>query len=208
MAFKIKQIQTKFKATQEADGSHTINIGDIQSEEDRDIVLNIELGPSAETDSQEIASLHLSYFNVISSRQVDLTSKVAIARPVTVVESAVKGNKKIDLAKNRVFTADTIANAKLLGDQKKLQEGRDLVNKAITQLQGSLTASDTYTQGLVDDLKRTLEGLKDVVAYEDHGYQSMSAMSAQHYNQRSAGTMANKSYETSSRMQSKSAYKQ
>jgi len=203
----IKKIYTKFKTSSDSAGVHTVAIGDIQSEEERDILASVELPAGDQSESVPIVEARLGYFNVVASRQDDRVLTISLARPEAVAEGSGKANYKVDLQRNRLTAADAISEAKVLGEQRKFPEARAIVEKAQAVLKASLSKDDKYTVALLGDLQRTLEGLVDNTSFTTGGYQAMNSMAGAHYNQRSAGKNASPAYETSSRLQSKSAYK-
>jgi len=203
---QITQVHSKFKHTLN-NGSASITLGDIQSEEVRDILVSLTTctlpGSLAQ---QEVARVTLSYFNVISAHQCDAAANVFVARPEQLHD--VNVNFKVDIQRNRITAADSIAEARALGDKNDLKAARAKVEEAIAKLKISLSKSDPFTLGLILDLEKTLEGLQDRSAYTTFGNKTMNAMESAHNQQRSAGKTSSPMYETSSRMQAKAAYKQ
>lgn len=205
----IKKILTKFKIiVDEASSTQTVTIGDIQSEEERDILLTVDL-PQCEVvgnQQQEVVEAVLSYFNVISSRQEEFKTSVSVARPGVVNESTNKVSFKLDLQRNRITTADAIEAGKKLGDQGKLEDARNVIKAAMEKLNASISKDDKFTKGLVADLQKTLDGLQDRQAYNDYGAQQMNAAAGMHWNQRAAQKTWSPSYETSSRSAQKAYF--
>jgi len=196
---KINKLKTKFKVTEKTAGqSYTVTVGDIQSEEEKDILCEISL---AKVDSdvdgksdkkkisqfysiylshglflaQEIVKVKLSYFNVISSQQEEASSTISIKRSATDVD--LKPNYSIDKQKNRILAADTLQDAKSLADKRNLDEARTAINKTIETIKNSISAEDSYCKGLITDLEEALKGLRSHQEYSSYGNQTISGYS-------------------------------
>jgi len=203
----ITKILTKFKTVVDVGtGVHTVTIGDIQSEEERDVLVTLDLPDGGELEQQEVIEAVLSYFNVITSRQEELKTIIRVMRPATVDDGTNKVNFKLDLQRNRISTANAIEAAKKLGDEGKLEEARKTINAAMEKLRASLSKDDKFTQGLLRDLEKTLEGLQDRQSYSSYGQQQMNAAAGMHWNQRAAQKAWSPSYETSSRSAQKANF--
>jgi len=204
---EIKKILTKFKTTVDAaTQTHTVTIGDIQSEEERDILVMVDIPSCGDTSTQEVLEALLTYFNVITSRQEELKTSIHLARPGVVDESTNIVNMKLDLQRNSITTANAIEQAKALGDQSKLEEARNLIKAAMEKLNSSVSKDDKFTKGLVSDLQKTLDGLQDRSAYASYGQHQMNAAAGMHWNQRAAQKNWSPSYETSSRSAQKANF--
>lgn len=203
----IKKILTKFKTTVEDAQTQTVTIGDIQSEEERDILLSLDLPalPHALYDTP-LLEVTLSYFNVITSQLEESYSVVSISRPSAIDEANNKVNFKLDLQRNRIATAEAMENAKKQGDAGNLTEARATINNAIAKLRASISSSDKFVQGLIHDLEKALEGLQDNSAYVSYGAQQMNTGNQMHWNQRAAQKTWSPSYETSSRSAQKANF--
>jgi uncharacterized protein YegL len=200
----IKKLKTKFKVTEKTAGqSYTVTVGDIQSEEEKDLLCEISVPKTeSDVDAQEIVKLKLSYFNVITSQQEEASTTISIKRSATDTDH--KPSYSIDKQKNRILAADTLQEAKSLGDQNKLDAARDVINKTVQTIKTSISAEDPYCKGLVTDLEEALKGLRSQQEYSSYGNQTISGYTSAHYQQRATTKTA--SYQTSNRANMKSAY--
>eukprot|EP00029_Vermamoeba_vermiformis_P002675 TRINITY_DN1304_c0_g1_i1.p1 TRINITY_DN1304_c0_g1~~TRINITY_DN1304_c0_g1_i1.p1 ORF type:complete len:554 (+),score=136.71 TRINITY_DN1304_c0_g1_i1:55-1662(+) len=200
----IKKLKTKFKVTEKVAGkSYTVTVGDIQSEEEKDLLCEISLSKSdSDVDAQEIVKVKLSYFNVITSQQEEAATTISVKRSAS--DSDRKPNYSIDKQKNRILAADTLQEAKVLGDKSQLDAAREVINKTVQIIKSSISADDSYCKGLVTDLEEALKGLRSHQEYSSYGNQTISGYTSAHYQQRATTKTA--SYQTSNRANMKSAY--
>jgi len=195
----ITKVHTKFNYTVKNE-LYTTALGDIQSEEERDIVCSISLQGSAEIPHSEILTAKLGYFNVLSAKQEELNASCIIARRNDT--GNVIANPLVDRQKNRIIAADAITMAKLQGDEGDYVKARQTIQTAIDTLKNSISANDPLVISLLADLANSLSGLQDRQSYKDYGVYAMSTYASSHYQQRATHTTT--SYTTSAREYMKS----
>lgn len=117
----------------------------------------------------------MSYFNVISSQQEEATTTISVKRSDS--DSDRKPNYSIDKQKNRILAADTLQEAKALGDKSQLDAAREVINKTVQVIKSSISADDSYCKGLVTDLEEALKGLRSHQEYSSYGNQTISGYS-------------------------------
>jgi len=200
---KILAVKTAFKVATGENGSWTVNVGDLQSEEFRDVLIEtsvpaLEHAPS--NLSQPVVNITLSYFNVITSKQEEVSLAGTILRSNP--EDVSVPDVYVDQQKNRFVAADALTLAKEHGDKKQYEEGRQLLDTAITVLSTSVSKDVEYVKELVIDLQKAKEGLKDQTSFSTYGGHTMTSYAVSHYQQRSCGTT--RGYSTASRATMKS----
>jgi len=117
---KITKTWTKFRSNQQVHKSDVM-IGDIQSEEQKDILFHIKV-PKIQAPSDgpvPIAKITLKYLNLQTNRGVSLEATVAIRRPGK-GEPVQKSNFIVDKERNRLLAAESMEEALRLGNEKKL----------------------------------------------------------------------------------------
>jgi len=194
-------IISKFNTTykyEEQNGVILLTIGDIQSEEEKDIVFNIKLPAVSEAAVIPIMDLRITYFDVIRSHQVDKSVTFSIPRNDHTSPTI---NLSVDRQKNRIIVTDAIAEAKKLGDGGDITGGRKIVNDAIEKLKSSPTAKDEYIQSLLKDLEDCLCTLKDKTSYTSRGTHQMASYFSSHSNQRANNSVQSYSNTTRRQMQ-------
>ena len=116
-------------------------MGDIQSEESRDLVLELELPPmlySRAYRNNALVNVQVSYFNVITSQHENVECKLVTNRMgmfilyyfiridlfscVYTAGNGGQGNMTVDIQKNRVLVTNAIKRAEELGDSSKYTE--------------------------------------------------------------------------------------
>jgi len=194
----INNVNTSYKHTKLDNNRYSIVLGDIQSEEARDILCSIHLPSLNEPclEKQSLLTVTLSYFNVITAQQEDIKAIAIVGRPQS--DLGATPNQMVDRQKNRIITADAIALGKELGDQTKYADARKIIEKAIETLKNSISAEDEFVKSLLTDLSNSLVGLQDRHSYTTGGGQTMTSCSSAHYQQRS--TTSTTTYSTSARV--------
>jgi uncharacterized protein YegL len=189
----LNKIQTNYKQ-QETDGTHNIILGDIQSEEEKDILIRVKLPEITSAERAPIIGIKISYFDVLKSKQEERELTFSLPRDDTAVPTP---NLAVDRQKNRMIVADALSKAKSLADSGDIQSARKELTDASTLLQNSATASDEYVQTLIKDLIDCRDTLQDRQSYTTRGAQQMATYSSSHYAQRA--TYSVQSYTTTSR---------
>eukprot|EP01124_Arcella_intermedia_P016757 TRINITY_DN23366_c0_g1_i1.p1 TRINITY_DN23366_c0_g1~~TRINITY_DN23366_c0_g1_i1.p1 ORF type:complete len:451 (-),score=103.01 TRINITY_DN23366_c0_g1_i1:34-1386(-) len=190
----LHSVVTAFKQTSASNG-WTVHIGDIQSEEERDILCRLKVPPHPDGEALEVLKLKLCYFNVISSKQEEIEKVVSLRASLDYPNSS--PSVKVSVQKNRIATTEALTRAKAEADKGDYASARKILNETITQLQQSISASDPFTEGLIHDLKDSLSGLIDQTSFASYGGYQMSSYTMSHSRQR--GTHSTACYSTSSR---------
>jgi len=199
---KIKKIITKFKMNEITPGLvYELSMGDIQSEEQRDIIILTDLPALAEeTPNQYFATVSLNYFNVLTSTLETKTIKAAIARP-SVEPSGQQRNYELDKQNNRLIAAEAMKQATEYGNAKNLAKAREIIASAVSQIKESVTGEDPFCKSLIADLQLCAAGLKDEVSYAKEGSPMLQNSVQAHYYQRSTNVQmkSQAGYQTSAR---------
>jgi len=190
---QILRCLTKYPVSKDGNVT-TIKLGDIQSEEERDILVCLKLEEGTEQ-QQELVRWNFSHFNVLDSQQHDYETTTSVTRSPNLPEQ--KPNFKIDKQKNRLAVASAIVSAKALGNESKFEEGRTVIHQAISTLKNSISANDPFVLLLLKDLENCLNGLRDRTTYATSGGYVMDSYVSAHSQQRS--TSATRGYVTQSR---------
>jgi hypothetical protein len=108
-----------------------VKLGDIQSEEQRDIVIQVKLPQlkSPQPDPEVILEAELSYFNAITSMMEKDVTVVRVNRIGEETVVSTTPNPSIDLQRNRVIGADAMKRATELADKNDLEAARAVIDK-------------------------------------------------------------------------------
>jgi hypothetical protein len=144
----IKQIITRFKTNTITPGQQIeISIGDIQSDENKDILVSATIPSiSYETANFVIGKVTLTYFNVIDSKMEVHSSEVTIARP-SMLPPNMKPNVELNKQHNRLLAAEAMEKATEAGNNGNLELGRQILNAAISRIKESISANDPFCKG-------------------------------------------------------------
>jgi len=183
----IKKLLTHFTNKKESDTKHTVQLGDLYSEENRNVVCNVVLPKlEKETDSLDILKFTLSYFNVCSASHEKETCVATVKRPTTTPEGQVR-DYFLDRQRNRLQVADTIEAAKTVADSGNLDQARQMIKSTIASVQQSLSGNDEYCKSLISDLQEALDGMIDKQEYEEKGNKKMMWKAQAHHQERAVG---------------------
>jgi len=182
-----------------------ISLGNIYSEESRDIVCQMQL-PKISEDHEKfhVATVELKYFNVITNQYEVVSSPCYIRRSHAAKKSQTR-DVNLDKQINRLLAARAMEEAHEIG-KSDLPKGRKVISDAILLIKESISAGDALSQELVSDLEEILADMKDSVSYEKKAAKKMAWKGDAHQKQRAVGK-AGGSYQTSAKqkMQDKSA---
>jgi len=168
----IKKIFTKYVVITDEESSEIL-IGDLYSEERRDILMEIEV-PENHTGS--IASSGLQYFNLISSQLHGFLVQVQLT------PCDHQQHIQLDVQKNRVMVAQGLENANFLASGGKVLEAVPILQNLSSAIKASSSVSDPTSQSLLLDVDQCLKGLNN---YHQVGSKMLIAMGNSHWQQRS-----------------------
>lgn len=186
------------------DNGRDLIVGDLYSEEQRDIVFQVQLAAKSTPipAGEVVVRLSLEYFNVYSSHTetfgpVDVLVKRLPESEITSTNREV--NITLDKQRNRLIAAEALNEGRRLADGDNLEKAREVLNAAINQISLSPSQMDSFCQGLVTDLQNCISGLSDSQAYNSVGSKMMNNYYQTNSRQRStnANSAAQESYTTS-----------
>jgi hypothetical protein len=200
---EIVKADTKFKVSQDG-GVTNVSIGDVQSEEHRDILFRVSVPAlPAPMDQFEIAKLTLKYLNLMTNKHDERVLIASVPRPAAAGRIP-EAQVYVDKQRNRISATKAMDEAKALADKGSIAEARKLIQDTIAEIEKSVSGKEKFSLSLVENLKDIAKGLVDVSAYRSYGSSAVSSYSASHSQQRA--NLATSSYNTSSRTAQASNY--
>jgi Mg-chelatase subunit ChlD len=180
----LKTIHSAYKKVTDTAQCVELSIGDLYSEEQKDIVLEVVVGATqAESQSQQVVKFTLMYFNVIESESVEVESHATVARPSNKPENVVV-NFELDKQRNRVDTAAILKESRELADSGELEKAKDALQKLQSRIEKSPSANDPLVQNLQNDIKEVMSGMADRQTYTSMGSKVVNQRWASHNMQR------------------------
>ena len=189
-------------ATVSTEGTvHTVAFGDLQAEETRDIVVEIDLPVCKEAeDLQGVLSLGITYFDVARKELVQQKTTVAVDRKSdAAVELERKAEddaqKAVRIAaqeqRQRVLVVEALAEAKRCADRRELSKAREIVAKAEAALDasGELLDGSVLATELHQDLQLVASVMQDSHTYHDMGGSSITSSSYMSHSRQRANSM-------------------
>jgi len=162
--------------------SFTVQLGDLQSEEAKNIVFEVSVPAflsHAESSPTGITS-KVSCFNVISSSFDEIESHIVVSRPEQATLEA--PNEIVEKQRKRILTAQAMADALALAEKNQLDDARVLVDSALDRLKLDDSA---YSRELRDDLEMCKDGLSSSARYHAMGSHQMCSKTQTHMEERS-----------------------
>merc|ERR1719285_471660 len=208
LGIKDLKVHKSDHVTINADGSIQAVIGDIQAEENQDVVISCTLPEIEEpTQSYLIFTCEVLYRNVVADKQECESLMGVVDRKTVSGDDLIRFGAldlKVDIEKNRVLATNMIESAKKCGDQNNFAEGRTIINSGLQLLQNSPSASTPFISSMMDDMRTCLSGLQDRTAYRTSGKGYMSQNVRCHRKKRNAKSSSSRyrsqnTYATSSR---------
>lgn len=199
---QIKKILTKYPVTTVIpNAQYTISVGDLQSEENRDIIASIEV-PSLEQPDPAfpLLKISLTYQNAVTSTEEQQAIIATVTRPDT-VEPGLKRDFNLDKQHNRVIAYEALEQAADAGLKGQFSAATTILTSAISRIKESVSSSDEFCVNLVADLEKCKDGLQNKEKYQSGGHQTLSNNYMAHTYQRSTNqTWSSQSaYQTTSR---------
>lgn len=169
----IKEVTAKNTAKyNETKTEAVVALGDLQSEEQRDVLLEIEIPISDEaTSNKHYASFTLNYFNVITAAIHNDQCKLLVDRTNTGKPKVT--NPLLEKQKLRVETVSVIKEAQSRAKQGKFNEGKELLSACKSKVTAANVNEDDAYTAMIGDIDDCLEGVKDQTAYSGFGQQRM-----------------------------------
>jgi len=163
----IKEVHSARPFETTADTSVKVNIGDLQSEESRDIVLELTLDAVAEpyeTDPQPVLKANVDYFNVVTNNLGNGTGDLGVLRPA--VEGAhdeASINPIVTKEKCRVGMTKAMKEADRKADQGDYEGVKELLSKQVTKMKANREIVAKYhgEQGLEEEYDAMADDLEE-----------------------------------------------
>eukprot|EP00301_Raphidiophrys_heterophryoidea_P019155 c4132_g1_i1.p1 GENE.c4132_g1_i1~~c4132_g1_i1.p1 ORF type:complete len:495 (+),score=128.16 c4132_g1_i1:123-1487(+) len=166
---------------------YTIVIGDIFSEERKDILVDLQLPPHAggPTDQHVLLGVELKYFDITALATQHLTAVAALQR--TVPEQGIgQASLRVDEQRNRVVTAQAMQQATKLGEQGHIEQARGLLERCRLNVLQSASATTPQSSGLVSDLVSVEQNMQSRSQFLEVAHKQLNSKSRKHWVQRSA----------------------
>jgi len=187
-------------------GRLALSLGDLYSEDEKDIVLALKLPALSQPtpDAATVVRASLRYFSVAASAMEEVSATLLIGRP----ESTPEGqpvNARLEEQRNRIEVADAMKKASVLADNGQVEEGRALLRSAIAKARASPAAASPVVLGIVEEAEKIESKYVDRHTYMAVG-SKMSKMSAMANMQQRSTHMSAAHYEKKSKMAMKSMF--
>jgi len=166
------------------------NIGDIQSEEKRHILFEMDLPEvKAESSAETYCSVKLNYENTITSKTDVLLSLMDLKRE----KVTAKRDDIIDEQYNRVVVSQALHNADALGRAGQLEKARASLDTAMYTIRSSRSSGTPMSRTLLNDMTETKKGYGSRRDYEKWGNQLTKSKRSSYRRERSVRISDNRS---------------
>ena len=208
----LKSLNAKYRVSRGTlPGSYiSVELGDLYSEEERDVIFLIELPKleEANEDEAECVSFSVGFFNVLSGKEEGISSPVKVRRPAKVTKEQ-KSNETLDKQRNRLTAAEAMQNSRALADKGDMSGAQKVIRESKSVIEQSSSSRDTYCQNLMQELDECVTDMSSRDHYMSKGSKVISRKEQAHYYQRSnkLEDAEISFYETSSKKASKTKAK-
>jgi len=184
---KIGQVRTHFP-TVSNDGGKTVKIPDMQSEETRDILVEVNLPETAVPAVRyPLVNASVTFYNALTRQEEVAKVECTIVRcrsDEPILRLAVP-NFAIDVQRNRLNAALAVKEAMAMADQHQYSAAKAHIDLALAKVKQSISAKDPFCVGVIQDLESALAAVVDDRSYTSGGTCTMSSISSSHQQQRS-----------------------
>ena len=158
-----------------------VSLGDLQSEEERDIIVPIKLEQlEAECLAQPLIKVTLSYFNVITALMQTINAELVVDRK-TVAKRKI--NEAVTIQLQRIQVALALDEVRKIAPFD-LQRARGVLERSKKSLLESGVVQNQLCQALLSDLDEIIIILRDRNAYKQRGSNSIVSFGQEHMAQR------------------------
>eukprot|EP00029_Vermamoeba_vermiformis_P006664 TRINITY_DN2681_c0_g1_i1.p1 TRINITY_DN2681_c0_g1~~TRINITY_DN2681_c0_g1_i1.p1 ORF type:complete len:496 (-),score=113.95 TRINITY_DN2681_c0_g1_i1:23-1510(-) len=203
----IIEVTTIYRTVVEQPGKIVkVYIGDLYSEERKDILCTVELDALTEAKEKDsVLEIQCNYRNVINTQSEFLKTSAVIDRPDNVAASA-PVNTYVDKQRNRIIAAKAMEQALEEGKKEAYDKAQELLENAKQVIVQSSSRNDAYCQLLVRQLEDSKSEVKTKEHFHGHGKQFLSSTVTSHYQQR-ANVATEGYYSSKSKSVVKEGYK-
>ena len=182
-------------------------MGDIYSEEERNLVFLLEVSKveQASEQSRGLLSCQLNGFDVLKGDRLNIEVSCSLVRNHETKMDKEK-SMRIDVHRNRLITIQALSSARTLGDQDYLDQARNVLNQAMEELKSSSSSNEALTKAFLQDLKECLNDMESRTSYYGKGKMKMAMYEDSHKYER--GCHSRGVYSNSSKMASKAKYEE
>lgn len=179
----INAVTTAFAKTEDVpQRAFTVSVGDLFSEEERDILVDLAVpAAAAPTDAFPLLHCSLKYTNVITAATATADLTVTLVRTADGVAVG-QGSVKVDQQRNRIQTAQALEQARQMGERGQLKEARDLLQATHQRI--AATPSVAMCGDLMQDLQSVEGHMADQRMFQAEGAHRAMNKSHKHYMQR------------------------
>eukprot|EP01125_Pyxidicula_operculata_P007389 TRINITY_DN2519_c0_g1_i1.p1 TRINITY_DN2519_c0_g1~~TRINITY_DN2519_c0_g1_i1.p1 ORF type:complete len:596 (-),score=191.35 TRINITY_DN2519_c0_g1_i1:152-1939(-) len=201
---RIKKVFTKYKVTTQPNGDLLINFLDIYGDEKRDVICQLILPALASPkDNFELLKFEASLFDVINTKNIELTTVAVVDRPSEVEEGLVP-NFALDRERNRSDAADSMEEARKIADRGDLDSAKKLLESTINKVSNSVSKDDILCKEFVKDMREAIVDMENKQRYREIGSKKMAWKEQKFSKQRTAGD--SETYTSNTKAKMKAAY--
>jgi len=189
----IAEVLTKYSVQQSDDGTSTVKLGDLYSEENRNVLIELKIPAVEPNAASPLVAITLKYFDTVLAKPMVKDAVFNIDRcealPAAMVEDA-----EVAMQHGRWQAAKAMEEANALGRSGKYAEGQRMIKQVQERLEGM-----RGNEELVNDLSECLVGLQDRESYRSSGSKKLMNYSCEAHYERSCtfGIERQQTYQTS-----------
>jgi len=211
----ISKVHAPSAARPTAAGGLEVDLGDLYSEEHRDILCEVQLprvDPSIEP--MPVVRCTCTCVNIATAQSEMHKNLAVIARPE---QASSAPNAEIDEHRNRIHVVAAIEAATKAADRGDLSAGRTALERARADLLASVSAESDACRGLLRDIDQILAGMQERAQYDRYTSKMSKARMMSHMQQRCNYSnyaseegdfdQASEAYQTSSKVAMKMAFR-
>ena len=198
----IKEILSK-NTPKLSDGNKqgTVSMGDMQSEEEKDILVELDL-PQVDTPVNQVyIKVTLEYFNVIKKDNDQQITEVVIDRRTDI--STREPSLEVDEQRNRFKTIASLIKATKLAEEGRMREATTVISYQQQFISSSRSSMSPRVSLLSNDLDSAVQNLSSKHVYSSGGKSALYSMTDSHSSQRTTSTI---SYKTTSQLNTFKGY--
>ena len=144
-----------------------VSMGDMQSEEERDILVTLDLPQADMPINQPYINITLKYFNVIKKDNDQHVMEVSIDRRTDIGKR--EPSKEVDEQRNRFKTIASLIKAGKLAEQGRMKEATAVISSQQLFLNDSSSCNSPRVSSLYKDLATASRDISSERVYSSGG---------------------------------------
>jgi len=182
---QLLEVLSDYKIANRLQTSVSLQMGDLYSEENRDVLVRVHLCSLKEIEKQhDLVRFKLKYFNVLDAEFIDISSIASISRPDFNNRNV---NPEVETQHARITAGQAIMESVQLAEKGDLEGARRNLEDAKKKVKAFSSNHRGYVDSLWNDMEECQQEMVNTQQFKEKGAKKMNWISQAHSKQRAVG---------------------